>query len=151
MTVDEYVRGILGELPKQLKDVFNAQVMQTAVAKDISDNYGAKNRNPTYPRQPEGTTLQFVTGKLYKAATVYKAPGNESRTVVENKQVTFEWGIDLEVVPYARIHEYGGETGRNKATTLPKRPYIGPALTAFEKDTLPDLLEILFERLLRGK
>lgn len=30
--------------------------------------------------------------------------------------------------PYARIHEYGGNTGRNKATHLIPRPYVKPAI-----------------------
>lgn len=152
MTVDEYVRGINNDLPKHLKDIFSAQAIQTAFGADISDFMEqGRNMTPVYPREPQGTMLQVVTAKLLKAATVYNAPGNVSRTIVQNKMVTFEWGIDLEVVPYARIHEYGGETGRNKATTIVKRPYFEPAYKQFEAKTMPRLVEVLFERLLRGK
>jgi len=31
-------------------------------------------------------------------------------------------------VPYARIHELGGQAGRNKSVTIQARPYLGPAL-----------------------
>jgi phage gpG-like protein len=31
-------------------------------------------------------------------------------------------------VIYARIHEYGGQAGRNHATTIRPRPYAGPAI-----------------------
>jgi len=34
-------------------------------------------------------------------------------------------GPDLVRVPYARIHEFGGDTG---TVTLPARPYIAPAI-----------------------
>jgi len=30
--------------------------------------------------------------------------------------------------PYSRIHELGGKTGRNHATTIPARPYVWTAL-----------------------
>lgn len=152
MTVDEYVRGILADLPKQLKDAFDPQRIQTALGADISDFMEqGRNMSPTYPRMPQGTKLQVVKGNLLKAATVYNAPGNVSRTTVQSSQVTFEWGVDLAVIPYARIHEYGGQTGRNHAATMPKRPYIGPALTQFEKNTMPRLIQIFLERLFRGK
>lgn len=151
MTVDEYVRGILGDLPKQLKDAFDPQRLQTLLAADISNNYGETNRTPSYPRSPQGNTLQLVTGRLFKAATVYNAPGNVSRTKVEGKQVTFEWGIDLGIVPYARIHEYGGQAGRGLKTTIPKRPYIGPALKEFQDNRMESVIDTLFTKLLRGR
>jgi phage gpG-like protein len=151
MTVDEYVRGILAELPRQLKDAFDPQRVQTVLAARISDNYGAKNRTPKYPRNPQGDTLQYVTGNLFKAATVYKASGNVSRTIIKSNAVTFEWGVDLAVIPYARIHEYGGQTGRNHAATMPPRPYIGPAMKAFQDDDMGKIVDLLFTKLLRGK
>jgi phage gpG-like protein len=151
MTVDEYVRGILSDLPRQLKDVFNAQRLQTVLAVSISDNYGETNRNPSYPRSPKGNTLQLVSGNLFKAATVYNAQGNVSRAVVQNAQVTFEWGVDLGVIPYARIHEYGGQAGRKLAATIPKRPYIGPAFQDFQDKDLPKVIDIFSSKLLRGR
>lgn len=152
MTVDEYVRGILADLPKQLKDAFDPQRIQTALGADISDFMEqGRNMSPTYPRMPQGTKLQVVKGNLLKAATVYNAPGNVSRTTVQSSQVTFEWGVDLAVIPYARIHEYGGQTGRNYAATMPKRPYIGPAMKQFQDQTMGKIVDLLFTKLLRGK
>lgn len=152
MTVDEYVRGILADLPKQLKDVFSAQTIQTALGADVSDFMEqGRNMNPKYPRQPQGTKLQVVSANLLKAATIYNAPGNVSRTKVDSTQVTFEWGIDLAVIPYARIHEYGGQTGRNHAATMPPRPYIGPAFKQFQQKEMGNLVDVLLQRLLRGR
>jgi phage gpG-like protein len=34
---------------------------------------------------------------------------------------------------YARIHEFGGQAGRNLASTIPKRPYLKPALMDRDK------------------
>lgn len=152
MTVDEYVRGILADLPKQLKDVFSAQTMQTAIGADVSDFMEqGRNMTPKYPRKPEGTKLQVVSANLLKAATIYNAPGNVSRTTVQSSQVTFEWGIDLAVIPYARIHEYGGKAGRNLAANIPARPYIGPAFKQFQDKQMGNLIDVLFQRLLRGR
>ena len=30
-------------------------------------------------------------------------------------------------VPYARIHEFGGQAGRNRSVAIPARPYLTPA------------------------
>jgi phage gpG-like protein len=151
MTVDQYVQDILQAMPTVLKDAFDPQRIQTVLARRIADNYGATNRTPTYPREPKGTTLQYVTGNLFKAATVYKAAGNASRTVAKSDGVSFEWEVDLSVIPYARIHEYGGETGRNKATTIPARPYIGPAIKAFQDEDLDNVIDMLLRKLIGGK
>jgi phage gpG-like protein len=42
-------------------------------------------------------------------------------------------------IVYGRIQEFGGQTGRNHATTLPPRPYVAPAL---EKMT-PVMFEVM--------
>lgn len=42
-------------------------------------------------------------------------------------------------VPYARIHELGGMTGRGHKVKMPKRPYMAPA----EKATREDVLKLL--------
>ena len=36
-------------------------------------------------------------------------------------------------VPYGAIHEFGGQAGRGKLTTIPARPYLGPALEENEE------------------
>lgn len=152
MTVDEYVRGILADLPKQLNDVFSAQTMQTAIGADVSDFMEqGRNMTPKYPRKPQGTKLQVVSANLLKAATIYNAPGNVSRTTVQSSQVTFEWGIDLAVIPYARIHEYGGDAGRKLAAYIKPRPYIEPAMKAFQDEDMSTVIDRMFTKLLQGK
>lgn len=149
MTVDEYVQKVLTKLPSAAADAFDPQRMQAIVGSRVSEYYGKTNRTPVYPRTDGGKTLQLVTGKLYKAATVYKATGNVSAFQSRGQGVySFVWGIDLDVVPYARIHEYGGQAGRNHAATIPARPYIGPALKAVQDEDLDYVIAHMMRRIL---
>jgi len=148
MTVDEYVRRVLARLPDEAADAFDPERLQTVLAVHVSDNYGETNRTPKYPRNPQGTTLQLVKGNLFKAATVYKARGNVSRTEARGGTYSFVWGIDLGVIPYARIHEYGGQTGRNHTATMPPRPYIGPSIKAMNDEDLAGIIRNMLRRLL---
>lgn len=62
-------------------------------------------------------------------------PGLNVRTGRLRSSITYQVRnngdlIDLSVgsnVIYARIHEYGGDTGRNHKTYIPPRPYLGPS------------------------
>lgn len=145
MTVDEYVRKILLALPSIAKDAFDPQRMQTALGADISTYYGQTNREPKYPST--SPKLNLVTGTLFKGATVYKAKGNVSSFKQTGNAYSFVWGIDLDVIPYARIHEYGGMAGRNLMSRIPARPYITPAIKDFEQETLPKIVEIMLRKL----
>jgi len=84
--------------------------------------------------------------------------------------------IDLNVIPYARIHEYGGTIDHPGGTpyfigddglakfvskakgaglpvtkphqiTIPARPYIAPAIRDFEAETLPKIIDIMLRKL----
>lgn len=160
MSPEDYIRELIRKVPGIVKDAMDPQIIQTELAVDISDNMGDLNRKPVYPRAG-GTTLQLVTNKLFRAASVYKAPGNVSKTTGSGTSFAFQWGIDLKVVPYARIHELGGTINHPGGTPyfindegkavfvskanadpdlprtkphpikIPARPYIGPALKSF--------------------
>jgi len=145
ITVDQYVRNILGLLPTLAKDAFDPQRIQIALGADISEHYGVTNREPKYPST--AAKLNLVTGNLFNAATVYKARGNSSQFKQSGDTYSFMWGIDLDIIPYARIHEYGGQAGRNLMSTIPARPYITPAIKDFQDGTLPKIIEIMLRKL----
>jgi hypothetical protein len=114
--------------------------------------------------------LNFRTNKLSRSLAPNEA-GNITKIGVVNNRLQVEYGIDPKVVPYARIHEFGGTIkhpggthyrvvdGRavfvNKAegkadnlkTTKPHdikiraRPYLRPAFIAFSKKQVPRLLQ----------
>lgn len=91
--------------------------------------------------------LYSKTGKLLRALQI-GGNGNLFDVKTNNGVVTLLTGIDVSVVPYARIHEYGGTTGRNGATKLPPRPYLNPAMKEFVKEEIDGVLERIVERLL---
>ena len=145
ITVDQYVRNILGLLPTLAKDAFDPQVLSAEVGRYISDHYGVTNPNPKYPSsEPK---LNYVKGNLFKAATVYKARGNASQFKQAGDTYSFVWGIDLDIIPYARIHEYGGMAGRNLMSKIPARPYITPAIKDFQQEGLPNIIERMLRKL----
>lgn len=158
MTSDEYVRKMFNLLPALAKDALDPQRIQTALAADIDKYYGESNPNPVYPRTDGGNTLQYVKGNLYKAATVYRAKGNVSG-YKESGNNTFKgaggsttftafWAIDLDVIPYARIHDLGGEAGpKSRRVKIPKRPYITPAMKDFDEITFPKIIELMLRKL----
>lgn len=159
MNPEDYIRELIRKVPSIVKDAMDPQIIQTELAVDISDNMGDNVPNPVYPRPSGAKTLQLVTSKLFRAASVYKAPGNVSKTTGSGTSFSFQWGIDLKVIPYARIHEFGGTINHPGGTPyyikdgelrfvrkangarfpktkphpieIPARPYITPAMETF--------------------
>lgn len=130
MTAEEYITKLIRAVPSVVKDAMDPQIIQAELAIDISDNLGDETPNPIYPRA-KGGKLNLVKKNLFRAATVYKGRGNVSKTTGSGSAFSFQWGIDLDVVPYARIHDLGGKAGRGLKSTIPARPYITPAMETF--------------------
>lgn len=63
----------------------------------------------------KGMPKLILTGRMVIAAL----GGEGGITSISNK--TLEFGIDLNEIPYARIHQEGGHTGR---AYIPQRPYL---------------------------
>ena len=78
-----------------------------------------------------GDKLRRITGALFKSLR-----RNDANNIfrIETSPTGFNV-IYGSALPYAAIHEYGGRAGRNKAVTIPKRPYLLPALEQFDKTT----------------
>ena len=58
----------------------------------------------------------------------------------------FKFGSKL---PYAAIHEYGGQTGRGHAVTMPKRPYLMPATKIMQEKIMPMLAKNFMNEVLK--
>ena len=61
----------------------------------------------------EGKSILSGRDHLRKAVKFKTRPGE------------IEVGVDLNVIPYAQIHNEGGKTGRNHAATMPASKYLG--------------------------
>lgn len=74
-----------------------------------------KKRKSKFP-----TAILKLTGKMWKAATQTGAFGNIASITGEG----LVWGIDLDKIPYARIHDQGGKVGGRRRANIPKREFL---------------------------
>lgn len=123
-------------LPAVLEDV--ARESATLIGARI---VGAYFDAPTFsgpgsigPRTDPAGPLRIVSGRLARA-TRPRGRGNVARVekLAGGRRVGLSYGVRLDVVPYARIHELGGFAGRGRRTYIRARSYLNPAA----RDVLP--------------
>jgi len=74
-----------------------------------------------------GAKIGILTGRLSRSIlNQHSEFGNEGirRTYIKGKTIEAHIGSN---VPYAAIHEYGGQAGPGRSVTIPARPYLKPA------------------------
>lgn len=79
---------------------------------------------------PEGNNWQSLSPKTLtrkqkkgKSTKILRQDGYLSdRTAYNYNDKNVEFGSDAK---YARLHQFGGKTGRGKKVTVPKRPWLG--------------------------
>lgn len=81
--------------------------------------------------------LRIISGDLFRS---FNEKDKNTLTEVINKESQNIITIGSQLI-YANIHEYGGQAGRNLATTIPARPYLNPAIKEFEEKELKILLD----------
>lgn len=111
------------------------QALKTEV-KSLSDNFGKNMRKGMNQavNLVEGDVIDNLSGKVLNVRT------DRLRSSLQKQIHRYgAWGKVKTGVVYARIHEFGGKTGRGHAVNIPKRPYMLPAL---EKNT-KKIVEIL--------
>lgn len=72
---------------------------------------------------PDGSNWTVSQAAIDRQGLTLKESGNLSNTLshtTNNTELT--WGSNL---VYAAIHQFGGDTGRNKATEIEANPYLG--------------------------
>lgn len=142
MSIEQYLKDLIKRVPKELAGAFKGEIVDE-IAPFISENFiNAQNRS--YILQQNGRSSKYVkrtdsnprlyvnSGRLEKAATVPNAEGNFNKVTTSGDELTIELGVELQQVPYARIHEYGGNAGRGGKTKLPARPYLTPAFEEYQ-------------------
>lgn len=154
MDMTTYLRRFLEVVPDKLADGMKQAGDELAVY--ISDNMktGA-NPNPRVARTDGDPRLYVNGGNLLKAATVPNAQGNVSEVRYQSGEIIYEAGVDLSIIPYARIHEYGGKAGRGLKANIPARPYLEPGVRDYIEDdnsglsaTIDDIMQKI-ERFLK--
>lgn len=80
--------------------------------------------NPIYSLWKEqnfpGQPILQLRHRLFSAATRTGAAGNI--TEITNRYL--EFGVDLGKIPYARVHDLGGQAGRGRRSRMPKREFM---------------------------
>lgn len=102
-----------------------------------------KSRN-LYGGRNKTNKLYSQTGALLRAMSIGKLANIFSVEEV-NKEIAVKYGIDLDKVPYARIHEFGGTAGRG--AYLRPRPYIVPAIKEFMKKEVVRVIQNIARRI----
>lgn len=101
---------------------------------------GADGKYKKGRKKSTSSKLGILTGNLSRAL-VPKRDGNINAITTIDGATVWEFGIDLNVIKYARIHEYGGPV-RN--FIMPARPYLDPGVAAWFKANGSKLLENIF-------
>lgn len=99
-------------------------------------------------RAPRNETdkLRFQTNTLGRALAPNE-DGNISIVAQKGDQLYVMYGIDLNVVPYARIHEFGGNAGRGGAVKLRARPYLRPGFQEYLNKQAPRFIQRIAKEL----
>lgn len=127
----------VAKLQAQLKPLYND------FAYEYADEIAALARaNMVYAtiadkrKRNTGDKLRRITGTLFKSLG-RNDPNNTFKIIPNDSGFTVLYGS---TVPYAAIHEYGGNAGRNRAVPIPKRPYLNPALQKFDATSKPQFV-----------
>lgn len=115
-------------------------------AGQIIESFAQANTHGTDKRVGRNKTnkLYSQTGNLLRAMSIGK-PANIFSVEEVNKEIAVKYGIDLDKVPYARIHEFGGTAGRG--AYLRPRPYIVPAIKEFMKKEVVRVIQNIARRI----
>ena len=123
---------VSGEILKNLKPMFEKFI--PTIRKEIKDQFAAEGKpkkwqklKASYLASPKKMNSKYpmkilkLNGKMWKAATTKGARGNID--IVDNNGLTY--GVDLKLIPYARLHDKGGAIGgRGKGGMMPQREFI---------------------------
>lgn len=109
---------------------------------------GGKVRGRKFPRNTRTGpgTLRIVSADLLRA-TERGGKGNIYKLTAQNGTISIDYGVDTGIIPYAAIHEYGGNAGRGGKTPIPARPYLRPAFDDFEREEWPNILTRIDKRI----
>lgn len=126
--VNRVLVGMVAELDDMMP-LWNE--MQPIIAGAIGENYDRQGNingkwqrlNSRYlawkARMGWDTRILHKSGSLRAAATTKDAQHN----ICNIEPRSFTWGVSSSL-PYARIHDVGGQAGRNHAATIPQREYM---------------------------
>lgn len=90
-----------------------------------------------------GRVLNQRSGDLYRSVS--------ARARTDRDGLLLTVGSGGPSIPYAVIHEYGGQTGRGGKTHIRARPYVLPAIDEDEGRMFEEIGEAITEALIYGR
>lgn len=155
MTFAEQIKAAVDRTNAEFAKVteFELREAQTDLLEFYADRMNsATTKNHTVSPSGKLRSLPNKTDKLYVLygnlvrALQPKQRGNIGIIDKGSQRVTLTIGIDLSVVPYARIHEYGGSTGRGGRSKIPARPFFFPAIEQYAKERYNERIARILDR-----
>ena len=151
------------DLPKLLKLTDSQSWTPSAVQAIISELnrkiptelMNASNRAFDKETAPDGTPWQPRSPKYVQELTKRKQAKRKILSITSHlrkSRQTFNNGTTAGIgtnLAYARIHQFGGQAGRNHRATIPARPYLG--FDKYAHDKIIALTEKLLKKHLSGK
>lgn len=136
--VRQVIKAFLQEVPNQLYVYTIEQMGEDIGAGPFRDT---ERGQALSLRAPRNTTdkLRFQTNTLGRALSPSES-GNISIVTVKQGELSVEYGINTSAVPYAAIHEFGGNAGRGGTVKLRARPYLRPGFQEWAKKQVPRFL-----------
>lgn len=126
-------KQVLQQVPEELDVYYN-------------ENFGTDLKGERAKQANSTNRLRIYKGNLSRALQEGGA-GNITHVDVKGGQIIVTSGVDGSVIPYARIHEYGGKAGRGGAVTLRPRPYLNPGMESFVQKAFPRYIKRLIKLL----
>lgn len=131
----EGIKKLLRKLDNAARDdVIRYSLHQGGI---ILAGWSAKNRLSEKP----GSTQYLHTRSGRLKSSLLNITANTPTEKVGNAYIQ-KIGTNVE---YARIHEFGGYAGRNRAVRIPARPYLRPALA--NRENQQEVLNILTQNI----
>lgn len=149
--LQDAIRRNVERIPEMLKDMLQrvGVELEVYVSMNMQEDSGSPaERVKNARKEPNPTNqLRVVTGDLLRSFTPgKKGYGSRAEFYGSGKAA---WVMEVtEDVPYAYIHEFGGQAGAGLKTTIEPRPYMQPALEQFGKEQLADLTLEFYKRVL---
>lgn len=139
----------LETLAKRVKILAKTMLQQSAdeLAVAYNENFSTDLKGKRTKDINATNRLRVYKGNLARAVSGKDEAGAIFEVTVKGSEVVLESGVDDSVIPYARIHEFGGKAGRNGAVTLRPRPYLRPGMEQYLKESLPRNIKRLMKML----
>jgi phage gpG-like protein len=143
--VKKLVKSFMQEVPNSIYAYVIGEMGEDIGAEAFAKGEDGQALSLRAPRN-ETDKLRFQTNRLGRALAPNE-DGNISIVGQKDGQLYVMYGINLKAVPYARIHEFGGKTGRGGSVTLRARPYLRPGFQKYLDKQVPRFIKRLAKEL----